>query len=66
MTPWTDEALEELYIERCGVREHDGLMSREAAERAAVHDVRRLVGREVRLPGTITDKAKFTKGDGNE
>lgn len=58
---WPDADLQELYGERCGVREHDGQMSREAAERAAVHDVRNLVGRGVKLPVSITDKAKFSK-----
>ncbi len=67
----TDEEMLELYNERAGIREFDGLMSleldrmtpaqrdlhRRAAEQSAYWDLRKLLG-DVKLPAAIWDKAR--------
>ena len=70
----TDDELTELFDERAGIREFDGLTAteldrmtsaqrdphRRAAEQAAYWDLRKLLG-DVKLPEAILEKArKFT------
>jgi len=71
MTDYTDCELIELFDERAGIREFDGLMSleldrmtptqrdlhRRAAEQAAYWDLRKMLG-DVKLPEEILDKAR--------
>ena len=61
---WPDADLHELHGEQAAKREIDAHMTREAAIRAAVRDVRNIVGPGVKLPKSITDLAMFSKGDG--
>jgi len=71
MTYYTDSQITELYSERAGIREFDGLtcfeldamtdgqreLHRRAAEQAAYWDLRKLLG-DVKLPAEILDKAR--------
>ena len=47
-----------LFLEIAAIREYDGGMSREAAERAAYYDWRKIVGRDVVVPEFIRERAK--------
>jgi len=58
----TEAELIELYEERAAIMEHDGGMTRGAAENAAYYEWRKVVGREVVVPEVIRDKARKFKG----
>ena len=58
---YTDNELIELWEERAAIREYDGGMTREAAEKAAYWDVKNMLGRAVKMPEEIRDRVrKFT------
>ena len=47
----------EIYEERAAIREFDGQLSRQEAERLAYYDWRQLVGRKVPVPDWIRERA---------
>lgn len=55
----SEDDLIEIYEERAAVREHDGGMSRQEAERAAYWDWRKIVGRNVAAPQWIVERAQL-------
>ena len=71
MAEYTDDELIELFDERAGIREFDGMtafelnrltpaqreLHRRAAEQAAYWDLRKLLG-DVKLPAAILEKAR--------
>lgn len=64
---WTEDELVELYEERAAVREFDGGMNRDVAEKAAYWDWRIIVGRHRAVPDAIQQRAKrFKESVGNE
>lgn len=58
---WTEADLIELYEERAAIREHDGGMVREVAEKAAYWDWRCIVGRHRVVPDAIQARVKRFK-----
>jgi hypothetical protein len=59
---YNEAELIELWEERAAIREFDGGMTREAAEKAAYWDVKNMLGREVKMPEEIRDRVrKFTR-----
>jgi hypothetical protein len=62
-TGWSEEELTELYFERCAIREYDGGMTREAAEKAAYWEWRKRFGK-VKVPDVIREAvSKYFKGN---
>jgi hypothetical protein len=55
---YTEQDLIELWEERAAIREFDGGMTREAAEKAAYWDVKNMLGREVKMPESIRDRVR--------
>ena len=53
MNNYTEEELVERWEEIAAIREFDGEMTRQAAERAALFDLRREVGMDVPVPKAI-------------
>jgi hypothetical protein len=57
---WTEEAIIELWNERAAIREHEGGLSRTAAERAAYFDLKRLVPVPFVVPDVIKEAMRLT------
>jgi hypothetical protein len=55
---YTEQDLIELWEERAAIREFDGGMTREAAEKAAYWDVKNMLGRKVKMPESIRDRVR--------
>ena len=56
---YTEQDLIEMFEEMAAIREYDGQMPRQEAERAAYFDLRRLVGPSVPMPEWVMEKAKL-------
>ena len=56
----TDDEIIELWLERSALMEFDGGLTREKADRAAYHDIRRLIG-NVPVPKVIRDAVRVVK-----
>lgn len=63
---WTEQELIELFEEQAAIREYCGGMERQAAERAAYFDWRKIAGRRIVAPEWIQKKARLHKGPGSE
>jgi hypothetical protein len=57
---WNESDIIELWEERAAIREFDGGMRRDLAERAAYFDLRRLLGKFV-VPDAIREKVRLGK-----